>query len=217
MWVEVSLQKRGNVKLRTQGGRSPTGGRSLTGMAGEGLRCFVSQAPVRADLIVLLTPILDDDSSLRERPELLSLQAFGSQAAVEALDEPILPRASRFDIESLDSLLLEPELKLPVNELAPVVTADVLRRTMAVDQPFQLAAHVTGTNPSIHVDEVAFASELVDHRQHLEPAAADRPVMNEVPGPYVASMLGLGRQPGAGSPSPALRLPGGNSQPHLPA
>lgn len=147
---------------------------------------------------------------------MLSLQAVGSQATVEALDEPILPGAPRFDVERLDSLFLESELKLPMDELAAVVASDVLRRAVAVDQSLQLAAHVTGTDPPIHMDEMTFAGELIDHRQHLEPATTDRPVMDEVPGPHVTSMLRLGRQPGAGSLSPALRLPGGNPQAHLP-
>ena len=56
-----------------------------------------------------------------------SFGGFGLKLAVEALNIPILPRATRCDEEGCGSHPLEPQPHRPGGELRPVVRAEVLR------------------------------------------------------------------------------------------
>ena len=79
---------------------------------------------MRALLVVVVLPVRENHSRLAERVYQLPVQAFLPKSAIEALGEPVLPWASRVDIEGLDPVFFEPSLYDLGDELGPVVRAD---------------------------------------------------------------------------------------------
>ena len=73
-----------------------------------------------ADGIVMPTPALDDDLSLAERIEYLTVQQLVSEPGIEALDVTILPRTSRRDVRRLRADRRDPHLHGLGYELRPV-------------------------------------------------------------------------------------------------
>ena len=76
--------------------------------------------------------------------ENMPVQTLGPQLSVEALDERVLPRASRCDEDRLAPLGPQPGPHRLGDELGAVVAADVLRRSPPRHQPFQRGEHPAG-------------------------------------------------------------------------
>lgn len=57
---------------------------------------------MRPLLVVLVAVVFDDDPSLGQAPELFAVQALVPEAAVEGLDEAVLPRAAGLDVDRPD-------------------------------------------------------------------------------------------------------------------
>ena len=172
---------------------------------------------MRAFHVVFLPPVLDDHACFGQCPELLSIEALGPEPGMEALDEPILPRTPRINVERLDPGFFQPFLQLSMDKLASVVTSDVLRSSVDIHQPLELPTNIAGTDPTIHVDEMVLPGELVDDRQHLQSTAPDGAVVDEIPGPDMPSMLRLRREPRARSSPASLRFALRNPESHLTA
>jgi len=106
----------------------------------EARRALVAELAVRSKFVVLTPVVLNHHSGFGKRPELFPVQALVAEASVEALYEPVLPGASRLDVDGLDSLLGQPSLHDLGDKLAPVVAAQVFRCAVLLDrfvQPFQ--------------------------------------------------------------------------------
>ena len=80
-------------------------------------------------MVVLVTPLRCECLHLPEGIEELLVQEFVPKLAVEALNIPLLPRATRCDEEILGLHALEPQTHLLCGELPSVVRADVIRHT----------------------------------------------------------------------------------------
>jgi len=93
------------------------------GLGPEGLRGFQVQAFMRPKVIVFDSPVLEDHPGFRQPPELFAIQAFFPEPAMEAFNVPVLPRASRFEVQRLDAGLLERAF----DELRAIVATDELR------------------------------------------------------------------------------------------
>lgn len=76
--------------------------RLVGGEAGGGL---VAQLAMRPVMVVIAAEVLNDNPGFGQRPELLPVEALVTEAAMEALDEPILPGAGRLDVDRLDQVL----------------------------------------------------------------------------------------------------------------
>ncbi|SVC37273.1 uncharacterized protein METZ01_LOCUS290127, partial [marine metagenome] len=59
---------------------------------------------VRSDVVILPTPVTDYHPCLGQSPQLFAVKTLLAEAAMEALDVSVLPRTTRFDIQSFDSL-----------------------------------------------------------------------------------------------------------------
>ena len=82
---------------------------------------------MRTERVVEAPPAFDDDASLSERVEDLTIEQFVTEAGIEALDVSILPRASRLDVGGLCTDSCDPVLNRLRNKLRAVVRPDVLR------------------------------------------------------------------------------------------
>ena len=76
---------------------------------------------MRADVIVLFKPCLDDDLSLPDGAEPFGIEYFPSQRAVEAFVVAVLPRGARIDADRLDAGFGKPGLEVLGNKLRTVV------------------------------------------------------------------------------------------------
>ena len=92
---------------------------------------------MRADLIVLLQPLLGESFRLRQLQITPTVQESRSEDAVEAPDEWILPRASRINLVSANPMLQEPFLHLAGHKLTTVVTAQAIRCSPNGEQRLQ--------------------------------------------------------------------------------
>lgn len=57
---------------------------------------------MRPVTVVVAPEVLDDDAGLGKRPKLFPVKTLVAEAAMEALDEPVMPRAGRLNIDRLD-------------------------------------------------------------------------------------------------------------------
>ncbi len=63
---------------------------------------------MRAVLVVVGEPIVGDRLDMGERVEQVRVEHFLAEAAVEALDEGVLVRLARFDVQQLHAVRLGP-------------------------------------------------------------------------------------------------------------
>ena len=91
------------------------------------LRRAVAQGAVGMLMVVLVVPLLREHLHLPEGIEDLLDREVVPELAVEALNIPIFPRATRCDEENLGSHPLEPQPHRPGCELWSVIRAEVLR------------------------------------------------------------------------------------------
>ena len=99
------------VKVLAEGGHRPSGARALF----SSLLCFcyllselywtdVAKGPVWSDVVILPTPVTDNHPCFGQGPQLFAIKTLLTEAGMEALDVSVLPKTTRFDIQSLDSL-----------------------------------------------------------------------------------------------------------------
>ena len=77
---------------------------------GHWCRRLVAKASVRADVIVMVSPLFQQNLRFFQGIEGLRIQALITQAAIEAFIVAVLPRAARFDIQGFDPQLRQPAL-----------------------------------------------------------------------------------------------------------
>jgi hypothetical protein len=149
------------------------------------------------DGIVVAPPALDDDLSLPQGVENLSIEQFVTQACVEALDVAVLPRAARFDVGSLGADRGDPLPHRFGCKLRAVVGADMAWDTAQDEEVGQDIDDIDRLELSADADRQAFMGELIDDVEHAELAPLVGAVLNEVIGPDVIGMLWP--QPDAGA------------------
>jgi len=147
----------------------------------------------------------------------LAVQALIPEPAVEALGAPVLPRASRIDVESLDAIVFQPSLDGLGDELGAVVRANAFGGAMLAYCLLQQSQHVGSLDGAVGVDAVALPGELVDQIERPQLAPSLGVVTDEVPCPdvvYPDRLLGQARR----EPLPPLvRAPWRDLKPFLAA
>ena len=121
---------------------------------------------MRPEGVVFPAVVLDDHAGFGERPELLTVEAFVTEASVEALHIAVLPRAAGFDVDRLDPVLGEPLLHRLGDELAPVVASQEGWRSMLLDRPAHPLQNITALEGSICSKHMAFAGVFIKDREH---------------------------------------------------
>lgn len=97
----------------------------------------ILQAAVRALLIVPAPLRFQLRLRFLNGSEDFAVQELVAQLAVEALGEPVLPRAARVDVVRGGAALLQPALDFGGDELRPVVAADEAGRAPQSEQRLQ--------------------------------------------------------------------------------
>ena len=135
-----------------------------------GLRCwrFISQAGVRADVVVVVSPLFQNDLRLFQRMEGFTVQAFIAQAAIEALVIAILPRAARFNIQGLYPKPWQPVLDRFRGKFRTVVRPDMIGNTARDKQVCQHIHHIIGFQAITCAQAQALPRIFIDHRQRSD-------------------------------------------------
>ncbi len=107
--------------------------------------------------IVQPSPLLDEDDSLGQCVEDLSVQELVSELAVEALVVAVLPRTARLDVECLHAEPGQPPPNQLGRELRPVVRAQMLGRTVASEEIGQDLEYVCSRSSRTRRDSCAAA------------------------------------------------------------
>ena len=149
--------------------------------------------------VVVLAEVFDDDAGLGEGPELFAVEALIAEATVEAFDEPIFPRAGRGDVDGLDGLLRQPLLEFLRDKLWAIVGADELRRAVFGDGRSHQPDDVGRADLALGPQDMDFLGVFIEDGKHPQGAAMHRGIGDKVPGPDMAAMVRLRRQPGGGT------------------
>ena len=80
---------------------------------------------MRAEVVVLEAPLLDEDLSFKQGVEAFAVEALVTELAVEGLDVAVLPGAAGLDEEGLDTKTSKPVAHSMGSEFRTVVGADV--------------------------------------------------------------------------------------------
>src|SRR5690348_15749785 len=107
---------------------------------------------MRTPLIVLLSPVFNDQLSFPSIGKHPPIQTFPSKRAIETLDERILPRAAGRDVQRATLLIAQPLLQRVGNKLWTIIAAQISRRTPQQEQPIQHTNDLTGGNRAGNVN-----------------------------------------------------------------
>jgi len=117
---------------------------------------------MRPPVVVVHPPLVENDPSLRQAQEQLTVEQLVPKPAVEALHVAILPRARFLDVERANARPRQPLLDLLGNELRAVVAPQVLGCSPHGEQVLQRHDHVPGSERPGHFDRQTLPRELID-------------------------------------------------------
>jgi len=130
----------------------------LAGDLGGGLP---AQFRVRPDVIIIVPPGHEHEAGMRQRREQGLVNAFVTQAAVEALDEAVLHRLPRRDIMPFDLTLLRPAQDRRRGQFGPVVADDYMKLSSQADQRRQFPGNADSGQRCIDHQRQALARQKI--------------------------------------------------------
>src|SRR4051794_24410884 len=93
--------------------------------------------------IVLLPPLFNHHLRLMPAGKDPAIETIRAKSSVETLDEGILPRAARRDVERVAMTVTQPLLERIGDELWTIIAAEVGRCASKQNQPFQNLNNLT--------------------------------------------------------------------------
>lgn len=126
-------------------------------------RAHPLQAVMGAEVVVVLQPTLGYLPDLVQRVEQVRIQHMLPEGAVEALNEGILRRLARLDVDELNALHPAPLLRQRGNELRPVVHPDALWLLPSPYQVIQHPHHPIALQGEVHLDVQGLPVIVVHH------------------------------------------------------
>ncbi len=100
--------------------------------------------------VVFLAPAFNQNSGLRYAGKQFLIEYLVPQSGVEALDEGILPRRSRFNVVCSDSIFFKSFPQRARNEFRAVVGANELRCSVDSDEAAYFSNDVLGRHRAAH-------------------------------------------------------------------
>jgi len=144
---------------------------------------------VRADSIVVLSPVFDDDLCLLQAVEDFAIEQFVTELRVEALAIAIFPRTAGHDVGGFGTDRSDPFAERLGNEFRPIVGSNVLGDATQDKQIGQNVDHIRCLQLSADLDGNAFPCELIDHIEHAELPSVVGAILDEVIGPDMVGIL----------------------------
>ena len=162
-----------------------------------GCRRAISKRGVRADGVVVVAPLLDDDLGFLEAVEDFPVEQLVAQLAVEALAVAVLPGTAGFDVERLGSDISKPLTHDLGRHLRAIVGTDVFGDAADQHHIGHRFQDTEAVDPAGHPDRQTLPRELVDQRHQPDLAAVVGLGLDEVVRPDVIAPLRP--QPDAGT------------------
>jgi hypothetical protein len=168
--------------------------------------------------MVVVTPVvLDDDTSFGQRPELFPIEAFIAEETMGVLNEAVLPRARRLDIDVMIWFWASQHWTSRAMNSKPLS----LRRYSGAHAPrwpcLSIQAHQRSSMRAVGPQHVHSRGIFIQDGQYPQGSALHRRIRDEVLGPDMAAMIRLGRQPRQVASAHDLAFGWRHSQPlHLP-
>ena len=145
---------------------------------------------MRPVVVVVIAEGFDQITGMVEVEELVFVEAFVAELAVEALDVGVLGGFSRGDEAMLDLALMGPAFQGQAGKLRPVVGEQAGRPASQFGDAVEHPRHPRTGQRGVGLDPEAFAGVVVDDREQPQRAAVHQPVVDEVQAP---AFIGLDR------------------------
>jgi hypothetical protein len=158
---------------------------------------------MRPQVVVLMTPVIDEQTGFLEGAEPVLVKAVIAEGAVEGLDEGVLDGLAGLDVVEVNLAPLSPEVKRLARELRAVVTGDGTRGSHRVTECIEQIGHNGSPDGGIHMESQTLAGAVVHQSQATEAPPSGKLVMDEVHGPAFIGTHGSWQ----GSPNQGRQLP----------
>ncbi len=132
---------------------------------------------------VVIAEGFEQTAGVVEVEELVFVEAFVAELAVEALDVGVLGRLSRSDEVMLDPVLMGPAFEGQAGKLRSVVGEQAGGPAPQFGNVVEHPRHPRTGQRGVGLDSEAFAGVVVDDRKQPQGAAVDQPVVEEVQAP----------------------------------
>jgi hypothetical protein len=174
----------------------------LLGKLGRGQ---VAQGAMRPALIILDSPLFDNDAGFQQRAKDFPIQTFIAQLVMEALDEGLLPRRPWLDVDGFDVVIGHPISDSVSDELRAVVAAQMFGQSVAVDRCLDHGDGIDGPDGPGDMGCQRLLGVLVDEGQDSKRRTHLGLIVHDIPAPHFIAMLS------------SLALPGRDSNPLHPS
>jgi len=144
---------------------------------------------VRAVVVVVEAPSLDDPPGGRQALEEMLVEAFVAEATVEALHEGVLDRLAWRDVVPFDAVVLLPAEDGVRRKFGAIVAHHHQRLASGVDKTVELAGDPTAGQRAVDHQGQALPREVVDHHQNPEAFPVGEHVGDEVQAPALVGSL----------------------------
>jgi len=124
---------------------------------------------VRSFPVIVDSPLFDLTPRIVERNEDVLAEALLAQAAVEALDEGVLDRVSRFDKLQFHPMVERPLIEDPTAEFRPIVGLNHQRQPALAAEPLQYPGYAFAGQRDVDFDGEAFPTPFVEHGKGPKP------------------------------------------------
>ena len=143
-------------------------------------------------VVVLMTPVVDEQAGFFEGVEPVLVEAVITEGAVEGLDEGVLDGLTGLDVIEVDLAPLSPEVKRLARELRAVVTGDGTGRSQPVTEGIEQISHRSSSDGGIHMESQALAGAVIHQSQATEAPPSGKLIMDKVHGPAFVGVLCTG-------------------------
>jgi hypothetical protein len=114
-----------------------------------------------------------------------AFQAFIAQAAVEAIQIPVLYRPAGLDVHDGNPALFTPAEKMPARKFRALIAAQAIRRATLGDHSLHDSRHASTAEAHANFDGRACPREAVNDRQDANAAAARYAIADEIERPFL--------------------------------
>lgn len=150
----------------------------------------VIEAAVWPFMVVFGSPRSDPAPCFPEIAEPAGVKTLVAQPSVEAFNESVLNRLSRFNVIELDSVIDSPREKVTAGEFAAVIHANPFWSATLRDHTVQRTGNATAGQTGIDFQGEAFAGEGVDNRQYADRPPVGQTIVNEIERPLLIRLSG---------------------------
>ena len=149
---------------------------------------------MRAVQVVVVTIGVDQLAGVVQVEELVFVEAFVAELAVEALDVAVLGGFSWGDEAMVDGVLVRPALQRQARELGSVVGDQARRFAAQRDDEVEHTRDPRAGQRGVGLDPQALAGVVILHGEQAQRTTADHAVMHEVEAPSLVGALRRGRR-----------------------